>query len=36
MDIGDISMEFNLNIFKNSEFREIKKKYNNNTHLNEH
>lgn len=36
MDIGDISIEFNLNTFKNSKFREVKRKYNNVTHLNEH
>ena len=36
MDIGDISMEFNLKTYKNSEFREVKRKYNNITYLNEH
>lgn len=36
MDIGDISMEFNLSSYKNSEFREVKRKYNNIAYLNEH
>lgn len=36
MDIGDITYEFNIEVFKNAEFREVKRKYNNISYLNEH
>jgi hypothetical protein len=36
MNLGDITSEFNIDIYKDCEFREVQRKFENNSYLNDH